>query len=261
VLALCTGSQGEPRAALARIAENRHPDITLAHGDTVIFSSRTIPGNEKAVGRVINGLIRQGIEVITDRTHLVHVSGHPRLAEMAELYGWLRPRIVLPVHGEALHLAEHAKLARRLGVAQVVLCRNGDVVQLAPGKAAVVDDVPAARLLKDGRLLIEAESRTVADRRRLSFAGFASVALAVTDRGELAGDPSVELRGIPETGASGEAMHRLAYEAALDSFEQMPRARRRDPDAVAETVTRSVRAALAAEWGKKTYCYVHVIVV
>ncbi len=259
VLALCTGSQGEPRAALARIADDKHPDITLAHGDTVIFSSRTIPGNEKAVGRVINGLIRQGIEVITDRTHLVHVSGHPRLAEMEELYSWLRPQVALPVHGEALHLSEHAKLARRLGVAQVVLCKNGDVVQLAPGKASVVDEVPAARLLKDGRLLIEAESRTVSERRRLSFAGIVTVALAITEKGELADDPDVELRGIPETGASGRPMHNIAYDAAIDTFDTMPRARRRDPDAVAETVTRGVRAALAAEWGKKAYCHVHVL--
>src|SRR6202040_1560124 len=112
VVALCTGSQGEARAALSRIAQDEHPDVTLGKGDRVIFSSRTIPGNEKAVGRVINGLVRQGIEVITDRTHLVHVSGHPRREEMKELYGWVRPRIAVPVHGEALHLFEHAKLAR-----------------------------------------------------------------------------------------------------------------------------------------------------
>src|SRR3954463_14322186 len=116
VVALCTGSQGEPRAALSRIAEDQHPDVTFSKGDTVIFSSRTIPGNEKAVGRVINGLVRQGIEVITDRTHLVHVSGHPRIAEMEDMYGWVRPQVAVPVHGEALHLAEHARLARRLGV-------------------------------------------------------------------------------------------------------------------------------------------------
>src|SRR5689334_19723958 len=105
VVALCTGSQGEPRAALARIAEDQHPEVTFSKGDTVIFSSRTIPGNEKAVGHVINGLVRQGIEVITDRTHLVHVSGHPRRAEMEELYRWVRPRVAIPVHGEALHLS------------------------------------------------------------------------------------------------------------------------------------------------------------
>ena len=130
VVALCTGSQGEPRAALARISADEHPDVTLSKGDMVVFSSRTIPGNEKAVSRVVNGLIRQGIEVITDRTHLVHVSGHPRREEMRELYGWVRPRIAVPVHGEALHLAEHAALARKAGVPEVVLCGDGDLVRL-----------------------------------------------------------------------------------------------------------------------------------
>ena len=172
VVALCTGSQGEPRAALARIAEDQHPDVTFSKGDTIIFSSRTIPGNEKAVGRVINGLVRQGIEVITDRTHLVHVSGHPRRAEMEEMYRWVRPRIAIPVHGEALHLSEHAKLARAVGVPEVVLCGDGDLVRLAPD-AGVIDEVPAARLYKDGAILISAEERTVADRRKLSFAGIA----------------------------------------------------------------------------------------
>src|SRR6202008_3918701 len=108
VLALCTGSQGEPRAALARIANNDHPAVTLNRGDCVIFSSRTIPGNEKAVGAIINGLIMQGVEVITDRTHLVHVSGHPRRDELRDMIGWVRPKILIPAHGEALHLAEHA---------------------------------------------------------------------------------------------------------------------------------------------------------
>src|SRR5438105_2466847 len=112
VLALCTGSQGEPRAALARIALDEHPDVSLTKGDRVIFSSRTIPGNEKAVGRVVNGLVRQGVEVISDRTHLVHVSGHPRRSELADMFSWVKPRIAIPVHGEALHLAEHAALAR-----------------------------------------------------------------------------------------------------------------------------------------------------
>src|SRR4051794_31111624 len=111
VVALCTGSQGEPRAALARIAEDQHPEVTLSKGDRVIFSARTIPGNEKAVGRVLNGLIDQGIEVITDRTHLVHVSGHPRRDELRDLIGWVKPNILIPAHGEALHLHEHAKLA------------------------------------------------------------------------------------------------------------------------------------------------------
>src|SRR5664279_4100913 len=169
VVALCTGSQGEPRAALSRIAEDQHPDVTLSRGDTVIFSARTIPGNEKAVGRIINGLIDQGITVITDRTHMVHVSGHPRRAELEELISWVKPKILIPVHGEALHLSEHAALARRCGVKEVVQCRNGDLVRLAPS-AGIIDEVPCGRLYKDGSLLVEADARTVADRQRLSFA-------------------------------------------------------------------------------------------
>jgi ribonuclease J len=245
VIALCTGSQGEPRAALARIAEDEHPDVTLAKGDRVIFSSRTIPGNEKAVNRVINGLVSQGIEVITDRDRLVHVSGHPRRGEMEELYGWVKPKIAMPVHGEPLHLAEHGALARRLGVKQVVICRNGDLVRLAPGEAEIVDEVPEGRFYKDGRLLVRADQRTVADRRRLSFVGVVSVALALDDKGNLASDPTVDLIGIPETDANGEPMLRLAFDAALSTAEDMPKARRRDPQAVADAVTRAVRSAIA----------------
>ena len=139
VVALCTGSQGEPRAALARIAEDEHPEVTLTRGDRVIFSARPIPGNEKAIARVINGLVEQGVEVITDRTHLVHVSGHPRRDELLDMIRWVRPNVLIPAHGEALHLAEHAELARRAGVPQVLICRNGDLVRLAPGPAEVID--------------------------------------------------------------------------------------------------------------------------
>jgi ribonuclease J len=261
VVALCTGSQGEPRAALSRIAEAKHPDITFAKGDRVIFSSRTIPGNEKEVGRVVNGLVRQGIEVITDRTHLVHVSGHPRVDEIEEMYGWVRPQILIPVHGEALHLSEHAKLARRLGVKEVVLCQNGDLVRLAPGPAGVVDEIPAARLYKDGKLIVEAESRTVADRRRLSFAGIVSVALVINSKGELSADPVVDLTGVPETNREGDSMAAIAYDAVIDTLESLPRARRRDPDTVTEAVTRGVRGAMAAHWAKKPICHVHVVTV
>src|SRR3954453_18947663 len=261
VVALCTGSQGEPRAALARIAEDQHPEVTFSKGDTVVFSSRTIPGNEKAVGRVINGLVRQGIEVITDRTHLVHVSGHPRRAEMEELYRWVRPRIAIPVHGEALHLSEHAKLARGVGVAEVVLCGDGDLVRLAPDPAGVIDEVPAARLYKDGALLISAEGRTVADRRRLSFSGIVVVAMALSDKGALLADPDVELIGIPEVNADKQSMHEIAYDAAIETFESLPKPRRRDPLAVEESVKRGVRAAIAASGQKKPICLVQVLTV
>jgi ribonuclease J len=260
VVALCTGSQGEPRAALARIAEDQHPEVTLSKGDMVIFSSRTIPGNEKAVGKIINGLVRQGIEVITDRTHLVHVSGHPRRAEMAELYAWVRPRIAIPVHGEALHLAEHAKLARAAGVGEVILCGDGDLLRLAPD-AGLIDEVPAARLYKDGALLISAETRTVADRRRLSFAGIAIVALVLSEKGEMLADPDVELIGIPEETAEKASMHGIAYDTVIETYDSLPKPRRRDPQAVEEAVKRAVRAAIASAWQKKPICLVQVITV
>ncbi len=261
VVALCTGSQGERRAALARIAEDEHPEVALSRGDRVIFSARPIPGNEKAIARVINGLVEQGVEVITDRTHLVHVSGHPRRDELLDMIRWVRPKVLIPAHGEALHLAEHAELARRAGVSQVLVCRNGHLVRLAPGPAEIIDQIPSGRLYKDGSLLIEAEARTIAARRRLSFSGIVSVAMAMNDKGALVAYPEVELIGLPETDVAGTPLDEIARRAVEEAFEALPKPRRRDPDDVAESLRRAVRAAIAERWGKKPICHVHVLVV
>jgi ribonuclease J len=259
VVALCTGSQGEPRAALSRIAQDEHPDVAFSRGDRVIFSSRAIPGNEKAVMRVINGLITQGVEVVTDRTHLVHASGHPRRDELRDMISWVRPQMLLPVHGEPLHMAEHAGLARSAGVKIVLVCRDGDLIRLAPGKPGTIDEVPAGRVYRDGSLLVNAEERTVADRRRLGFAGVVSIAMALSSRGELLGDPTVTLTGIPATDRQGRNTAEVSLEAALEAFNSLPRAHRRDPDAVAEAIRRAIRASLGAAWNKKPTCHVHVI--
>jgi ribonuclease J len=259
VLALCTGSQGEPRAALARIAGNDHPQVTLNKGDSVIFSSRTIPGNEKAVGNIINGLVAQGVDVITDRDHLVHVSGHPRRDELRDIISWVRPKLLIPVHGEALHLSEHARLARAAGVPKVFTCRNGDLVKLGPGDPGIIDELPAGRLYKDGNILEDAKSRAVVERRRMGFAGCAFVAVAMTEKGELADDPEVDLVGIPEKNSAGEELDDIVFEVVVSTVESLPRARRRDPDALAESVRRAVRSALNQQWGKKPLCLVHVL--
>jgi ribonuclease J len=259
VLALCTGSQGEPRAALARIANDDHPEVTLNKGDRVIFSSRTIPGNEKAVGAIINGLVVQGVEIITDRDHLVHVSGHPRRDELREMLAWTRPQLVIPVHGEALHLSEHAKLARAAGVPRVLTCRNGDLVRLGPGTPGIIDQLPSGRLYKDGTILEDAKSRAVVERRRMGFAGCVFVAIAMTEKGELADDPEVDLVGVPEKNMAGEAFDDIVFDVVVSTIEGLPRARRRDPDAMAESVRRAVRAALNEQWGKKPLCIVHVL--
>jgi ribonuclease J len=261
VLALCTGSQGEARAALARISNDDHPEITLNRGDSVIFSSRTIPGNEKAVGAIINNLILQGVEVITDRTHLVHVSGHPRRDELRDMIAWTRPQLLIPVHGEALHLHEHAKLARAAGVPRVLVVRNGDLVKLGPGDPGIVGEVPSGRLYKDGTILEDSKSRAVVERRRMAFSGCAFVAVAMTAQGELVGDPEVDLVGIPEKNRAGEPFDDLVFDAVMSTIEGLPKARRRDPDALGESVRRAVRAVINEHWGKKPACLVHVLTV
>jgi ribonuclease J len=259
VVALLTGSQGEPRAALARIAQDEHPDIALSSGDRVIFSSRAIPGNEKAVGSIINSLIEQGIEIITDRTELVHVSGHPRRGELAQMYKWTRPRIAIPAHGEALHLAEHEKFARAQGVPEVVRAKNGTLVRLSPGKAEIVDNVPAGRLYRDGNIVIPAGERALPERRKLAFAGIVTVAIAINDRGDIAGDPVVDAMGLPEKNRDGRDMTDIVADAVADLLDGLSKAKRRDPEAVENAVHRAVRAAVNQEWGKKPACHVLVI--
>jgi ribonuclease J len=261
VVAVCTGSQGEARAALARIARDEHPEVTLVKGDTMIFSSRTIPGNEKAVGAIINGLIRLGVEVVTDRTHLVHVSGHPRREELADMYRWTRPRIAIPVHGEAIHLAEHAALARSMGVGEVVMANDGDLMHLGPGQPGRIDEVPIGRIGLDGEILVDLQDVTVPQRRRLSFSGAVSVCLALSDKGEIVSEPDVKIAGLPLRSAEGEDMEDLVADAALEVLEGLARQKRRDPDAVETAIERGVRAAVNAVWGKKPTCHVIVLVV
>src|SRR6516225_3715905 len=213
VVVLCTGSQGEPRAAVARIAEGEHPDIELGDGDLMIFSSRTIPGNERGVGRIQNRLIDLGCELITDSDALVHVTGHPRRDELKEMYAWVRPRLAIPVHGEARHLAAHAKLARAAGVGEVLSIRNGDIVRLAPGAGAVIDEAPVGRLFRDGELLVGSEEGPVRERRALATAGIVIVALSHSRRGEVGYEAEIVLDGVPTADAEGTPMRELVRDA------------------------------------------------
>jgi ribonuclease J len=256
VVALCTGSQGEARAALARIALDEHPNVELDPGDRVIFSSRTIPGNEKAVARVQNGLADRGIEVITDQDAPVHVSGHPRRGELEQLYGWVKPDIAIPMHGEGRHLEAHAMLAERLGVKGVVRARNGAMVRLAPGPAAIIDDVPVGRLYRDGAILTRADDGQVRDRRRLSFAGTVSVSLVLSDKGALLAEPEVALTGLPIANGEGVSFETIVRDAASGTIDSIPRPKRKDQALVSEAVRRSVRAAVNQAWGKKPMCSV-----
>ena len=242
VLYLCTGSQGEPRAALARIAAGTHPHVELDEGDTVIFSSRVIPGNELAIAEIQNKLAARNIGILTVDEHHVHVSGHPCRDELAQMYRWIRPRLALPVHGEMRHQVAHAKLARELQVPQALVPENGQMFRLAPGKPALIDEVPAGRVHLDGRVLVAEGEGLAKDRSAMGFAGLLVVALVVDHKGRIAAPPTVLGEGMPEP----------VEEAVLKAVEEtLEKNKRSDPDELAENVRRAARRAAQEAWGKK----------
>jgi len=259
VVVLATGSQGEVRAAIARISEDEHPAVSLAPGDLVIFSSRTIPGNEREVGRIINNLVKLGVEVMTGADALIHASGHPRRGEVAQFYDWVRPSIAIPAHGEEVHLASHEAFARERQVPHVIKAHNGDVVLLAPGDPGIVGEVPHGRIARDGNILLRMDDESLRERQSLAFAGVVTIALAVTAKGDMAGTPDVLTAGLPARTRNGAAMDALVDAALFETFESLPRQRRRDADTVSTAIERAVRGAVNQAWGKRPS--VHVLVV
>ena len=244
VLYLCTGSQGEPRAALARIAAGQHPTISLGQGDTVIFSSQIIPGNELPIFEIQNRLAALGVEVLTERDHFVHVSGHPARDELAQMYRWVRPRIAVPVHGELRHMMEHARLARSLQVPEAVVIENGQMLRLAPGRAEIVDETPAGRVHLDGRVVVAEGAGHARDRRALSFAGLIAVTLVLDAKGRLAAEPSTIMEGLPDS------VREPVIDAVADAVRRH-KPRRGDEELLKEAVRRAARRAAFAVWGKK----------
>jgi ribonuclease J len=258
VLLVCTGSQGEPRSALARIAEDDHPEIVLEEGDTVIFSSRIIPGNERAIGRLQNRLAALGIEIITEHDHFVHVSGHPAQDELTRMYQMVRPRIAVPVHGETRHLLAQARLAEQCQVPQAIVTRNGEMVRLAPGPGAVIGEVPTGRLVVDGTRLLPAASEALRSRQRMTFNGAALATIVVDAEGRLRARPQVTVQGLgePEQDAALTEELRQKVEQALD--ELGPR-ERRDDAALREAARLAVRRSLRAWHGKKPVTEIHLV--
>jgi ribonuclease J len=250
VLYLCTGSQGEPRAALARIAENNHPRVALSSGDTVVFSSRIIPGNEISIFGIQNKLAARGIEIVTAEGEDIHVSGHPAREELSQMYRWLRPKIAIPVHGEIRHMTEHARLAKSLQVPQVLVPRNGQLFRLAPGEASLIDEVPSGYIHLDGRVAVSEGLGLAKTRRALGFAGMIAVTLVLDAKGRSVAPPAILTEGIPEPVND-------AIRAAVD--QHVTRAKRGDPSELAETVRRAARRAAQDAWGKKPITRVTVV--
>ncbi|MEO1747600.1 MAG: ribonuclease J [Pseudomonadota bacterium] len=251
VVVILTGSQGEPRAALAKLGRDEMRDVALTAGDTVVYSSRTIPGNEKAILETKNRLIDMGIEIIEDTDALVHVSGHPRRNELREMYQWSRPKIGVPVHGEAAHLSAHAKLMRESQIPDVMDARNGDIIKLAPGAPEIIGDVPHGQIFKDGMVIGDETQTGVAERRRLSFAGHVAVTIILDKNLEIATEPQVVAIGLPLKDGDGKDVEDQLYEAIIGAVESMPRSRRKDLDLVEDAASRAVRAKARDIWGKK----------
>lgn len=253
IMLICTGSQGEPRAAIARIAEDNHPHVSLDPGDLVIFSSKTIPGNELDVTAIVNNLARLDVDVVTSEEALVHTSGHPRQEELRTLYGWLKPRCLVPMHGEPRHLRAHAAFARRCGIEEALIPRDGHIARLCPGPAQLVDEAPAGRLHVDGKLIVPAIDGPARQRRKLSFAGIVMASVAIDGKLNQVGDIEVIADGLP-AGLDDE----LA-EAAGQAFASIPKPRRKDDEQVAETLRSAMRRTAESIWGKKPVAKVMVV--
>lgn len=260
VLYLVTGSQGEPRAALSRIANDDHPEAVLEADDTVIFSSRVIPGNDIGIFELQNKLATRGIEIITDSDHFIHVSGHPCREELATMYSWVRPKISVPVHGEMRHLLEHARLAKSLQVPEAHVAPNGSMLRLAPGRAQIVDQVPSGRLYLDGNLLVSSNDPALSVRRRMSFTGHVVVTLVLDKAGDLIADAAIRLAGVPqETLSRDPDFVATLQNAAEEAVDRLSNKRIRDDFAVEEVVRKAVRPHIKRVWGKRPLLDIQVI--
>lgn len=258
VLMICTGSQGEARAALPRIATGDHAEVVLEEGDTVIFSSRIIPGNEKAIGRLHNQLNIRGVEVVTANDEHVHVSGHPAREELVQMYQWIRPQIAVPVHGEARHLIAHAKLARECQVPHPIVAQNGSLVRLTPGRVEIIDEVYADRLALDGNRLVPFGSQAIKDRRRMTYHGTAVATVLVDRKGEIPSDPLVTVNGVYDAEDEDE-IEREVMDAVIAAIEDLRPDQRRDDEMVSETARRAVRRCIRALCGKKPHTEIHLV--
>jgi len=259
VLYLCTGSQGEPRAALARIASGAHAHVKLGKGDAVIFSSRVIPGNERPIYKMQNNLARLGVEIVTHKDHFVHVSGHPARDEIAELYRLLRPKYVVPTHGERLHLEEHARLSDGLGIGRAIVIENGDMLRLGPGEPEVIEKVPTGRLAVDGRRLVPLASTGIKERRRLAEEGGAVVTLVLDAAGRLAAEPQVAILGLADGDEARERDRADAVAAVRDAIESLPANARKDDERIREVVRLAARRAVGESFGKRPITQVHLV--
>ena len=254
IVMVLTGSQGEQRAALSKLSRDEMRSLALTAGDTVIYSSRSIPGNERAIIDTQNRLTDMGVKIITDHDALVHVSGHPRRSDLKKMYEWVKPDILVPVHGEALHLAAQTALGRQVGIKRVAEIRNGDMLKLAPEPVEVIDEVPVGLIYKDGNLIGNEDELGISERRKLSYVGQVSASFLLDKHYNLADVPEVVSFGLPETDDEGNLIDEIITDTIETTIDSIPRAKRKDDDLLREAVRRAIRAEINEIWGKKPVC-------
>lgn len=255
---ICTGSQGESRAALSRIADGSHQHVSLGPGDTVVFSSRKIPGNERAIQRLQNRLIAGGIDIITDDDRFVHVSGHPSRGDLTRMYGLVRPQVAIPVHGEQMHLIAHAALAKECQVPEAIVPNNGSLIRLYPGPAEIIDQVPSGYLALDGGRLKALNAESIRDRNKLLYNGSVSATVVLNAKGDLLADPTVALRGIDDGEAGVEASEDL-IDLVIDTVETMSKSARQRDQSIRQQVEQAVRREIRQVYDKRPLVDIHLV--
>ncbi|WP_455477532.1 ribonuclease J [Bartonella sp. B41] len=256
IVLIVTGSQGEPSAALAKLSQNKMKNISLSSGDIIIYSSRNIPGNEKAIINIQNNFVDLGIKTIMNEDALVHVSGHPYRSELLQMYDWVKPKILVPVHGEAIHLSAQAELARQAGIQIVSEIRNGNILRLAPEPVKIIDQVPVGRIYKDGFLIGNEDELGIRERRKLSYAGHIVISIHMNTKHDLLGNICLSTLGLPKKDENGENFKNILLNIIEDTINNIPRSKRKNDEIIQKAIHRAVRASVNEIWRKKPICTV-----
>ena len=259
IVYLCTGSQGEPRGAMNRICNQDHPDVDIVADDTVIFSSRIIPGNEKKLYAMHNILVRRGINVVSEENAFIHVSGHPGREEMHEMYDWIKPDISVPVHGEHRHLKEHNMFAKVKKIKQPMLIENGDVLRLFPGRAEIINKVNSGKLLVDGNRLVDEESQCLRDRKNISFNGFMDVSIIISKNGTVDRSPIINLKGLP---LYDQELNEIKYELEdriFDICKSYSLNNKKQEGNLIDNLKNSLRKIIQSRMSKKPFTNINLI--
>jgi ribonuclease J len=259
IVYLCTGSQGEPMGAMMRIAHYVHPEVFIEEGDTVIFSSKIIPGNEKKLYNLHNQLVKNGIEVVSEENEFVHVSGHPNQEDLKDMYNWVKPKSIIPVHGEHRHMMEHINFAKEMQIPYPVQIENGDIVQIHPGeKPHVVDKAPVGRMYVDGNVSISEDSQTMKERKNLANNGYLEVMIIVNNKGKVVKKPIISFKGLPIESQNDDFIFDLEDEVRKTS-RTFSLNNTKQENILIEKLKKNCRKLVKEKTGKRPYTNINLV--